>query len=158
MIQKLKIYCDEAIIDLDRVALCAQKVLRQKVKMYIDLTFVSQDEIRSINRENRNIDSVTDVLSFPTLDNIRGKVIKTSEHLSDYDHDEKALFLGDIAICQDRAKEQAIEFGHSYERELHYLLVHGLLHLFGYDHLTEEDKKEMRRKEEEILEALGVTR
>ncbi|MGN0819790.1 MAG: rRNA maturation RNase YbeY [Christensenellaceae bacterium] len=158
MTQKLRIYSEEAFIDLDKVALCVQNALKQKVKMYIDLTFVSQDEIRRINRENRNVDSVTDVLSFPTLDNVRGKTIKTSDFLNDYDHDEKALFLGDIAICPDRAREQAAEYGHSFEREINYLLVHGILHLFGYDHITEEDKKEMRIKEEEILHKLGVTR
>jgi probable rRNA maturation factor len=76
----------------------------------------------------------------------------------DYDEDEKALFLGSIAICTERAKEQAKEYGHSLERELSYLTVHGLCHLFGYDHMTDEDKKQMREKEEQILELVGVTR
>ena len=66
--------------------------------------------------------------------------------------------IGSIAICQERAKEQAEEYGHSYERELHYLIVHGIMHCFGYDHIEEDDRKLMREKEEEILTKLGITR
>ena len=68
------------------------------------------------------------------------------------------IFLGSIVICEKRAREQAEEYGHSYMRELHYLAVHGLWHLLGYDHMTEEDKPEMRAKEEKILSKLGITR
>lgn len=155
---KLQIYCDNGYIDQLLIAEATEKVLRQRVKIYVDLSFVSEEEIRSLNKENRGIDSVTDVLSFPMLDGIRGKVIKKKDFPLDFDEDEKAIFLGSIAICTTRAKEQAEEYGHSVERELSYLTVHGLLHLFGYDHMTEEDKTQMREKEEQILSLVGAVR
>ena len=156
---KLKIYCqDSEYIELDKLSLVVQKVLKQRINLYIDLSFVSQDEIRLLNKENRAIDRVTDVLSFPMLDGIRGKVIRKKDFLLDYDEDEKAIFLGSIAVCFDKAKEQAKEYGHDLERELYYLVVHGCLHLFGYDHVTDELKQEMRTLEEKILTELGVLR
>lgn len=156
---KLKIYCqDNEFIQLDKLEKIVQKVLKQRINLYIDLSFVSQDEIRLLNKENRAIDRVTDVLSFPMLDGIRGKVIRKKDFLLDYDEDEKAIFLGSIAVCFDKAKEQAIEYGHDLERELYYLVVHGCLHLFGYDHVTDELKQEMRILEEKILTELGVLR
>lgn len=156
---KLKIYCDkEGFVDCEQIAYACNKVLKQKVKTYVDLAIVSEKEIQTLNKENRNVDSVTDVLSFPMLDAIRGKVLKTSDYPDDFDLDERAIFMGSIAICEERAKEQAKEFGHSEKREFTYLLVHGVLHLFGYDHMNEEDKKQMREKEEEIMNLLGVSR
>ena len=91
------------------------------------------------------------------LDGIRGKTVYKKDFPIDYDEDEKAIFLGAVAICPERAKEQAKEYGHSEEREFKYLLVHSLLHLFGYDHMTDEDKREMREKEEIIMNEIGVT-
>lgn len=155
---KLQIYCDNGYIDQFLIADACQKTLGQRVRIYIDLSFVSQEEIRELNKTNRNVDAVTDVLSFPMLDGIRGKVLRKCDHLLDFDECEKAIFLGSIAICVDRAKEQAEEYGHSLERELSYLTVHGVLHLFGYDHMVEEDKAEMRFLEEKILQKVGITR
>ena len=83
--------------------------------------------------------------------------IKKQEHPFDIEEDG-TLFIGSIAICEDRAREQAEEYGHSYNRELHYLVVHGLCHLLGYDHEEESDKKEMREKEERILGRMGIVR
>lgn len=127
------------------------------VPVAAELTFVSAEEIRSLNREQRGVDSVTDVLSFPSLDGIRGKALHGDEF--PYDIDENGnLMIGAIVICRERAREQAAEYGHSYGRELNYLLVHGILHCLGYDHMTDEDKAQMREKEEEILQKAGLIR
>ena len=105
----------------------------------------------------RQIDKVTDVLSFPSLDEIKGEEIKGEDY--PYETDENGdLLLGSIAICEDRAREQAEEYGHSYNRELHYLIVHGIMHCLGYDHMTDEDRAEMRKCEEFILGKLGIVR
>ena len=134
-----------------------QGFVKTDVTLAVELSFVDGEEIRRLNRELREIDKVTDVLSFPALDGVKGAEIKGVEH--PYEIDENGeLLLGSIAICQDRAKEQAEEYGHSYNRELHYLIVHGIMHCLGYDHMTDEDKAEMREKEEEILSKLGITR
>ena len=116
------------------------------VPLCVEVVFVDGEEIRRLNREMRDIDKVTDVLSFPTLDGIKGQAICGEEY--PYDMDEEGnLLIGSIAICCDRAREQAEEYGHSYTRELHYLLVHGIMHCLGYDHMIESEKAEMREKE-----------
>ena len=122
-----------------------------------EIIITDEEYIKTLNREQRNTDSVTDVLSFPSLENIRGKKLVKSEHTADLDEDG-GIFLGSIAICEKRAKEQAEEYGHSVEREINYLATHGLCHLLGYDHMTEEDKREMREKEERILKKLNLER
>ncbi len=155
---KLKVYVDGDFNNAQTIADSLYKTLGQKENLYVELDVVSNEEIKDLNRDNRHIDAVTDVLSFPMLDGIRGKIIDKKDFPFDYDQDEKAIFIGSVAICQDRAKEQAIEYGHSLERELSYLFVHGLLHLFGYDHMTDSDKTEMREKEEQVLLLLGITR
>ncbi|MDO5301715.1 MAG: rRNA maturation RNase YbeY [Tissierellia bacterium] len=102
----------------------------------LSLTFVDGEEIQRLNREYRGVDAITDVLSFPLME----------EH-------EELLSLGDVVINTQRLKEQAEEYGHGYRRELLYLSLHSLLHLYGYDHQEEEEKREMRALEEELLEA-----
>lgn len=127
------------------------------VPLAIEISFTDEEEIRRLNRELRGIDKVTDVLSFPALDLERGQAIKKAEYPFEID-EEGRLLLGSIAICIKRAKEQAEEYGHSYERELHYLIVHGIMHCLGYDHMEESDKAQMREQEEKILNKLGITR
>ena len=122
-----------------------------------EFLFVDEEEIQRLNRETRSIDKVTDVLSYPSLDEIKGEALSGEDFPFDID-EEGNLVIGSIAICCQRAKEQAEEYGHSYERELHYLIVHGIMHCLGYDHIEEEDKAEMREKEEYILGKLGITR
>lgn len=112
----------------------------------ISLTMVSPEEIRELNRDYRNVDSVTDVLSFPQFE---GK-----EDLPE----EGEICLGDVVICEDKVREQAAEYGHSYEREFTYLFVHSLLHLLGYDHMNDEEKAVMRNKEEEVMNRLDLRR
>ncbi len=123
----------------------------------VEVVFVDGEEIRRLNAQQRGVDAVTDVLSFPSLDGIRGRALKKGDFPYEID-EEGNLFLGSVVICRERAQEQAEEYNHSYERELHYLLVHGVLHCLGYDHMNEADKSQMRAAEEEILSKVGVTR
>lgn len=97
------------------------------------------------------------MLSFPNLDGILGRELKKEDFPYDLDEDGR-LFLGSVVICRKRAEEQAKEYGHSLKRELYYLAVHGLCHLLGYDHETEEDKAEMRAEEEAVLSAMNIGR
>lgn len=103
------------------------------------------DRIRTLNREFRNVDAVTDVLTFPAAE---GEAV-----LCPADG-----YLGDIMICYDRAKAQAEEFGHALSRELAFLAVHGTLHILGYDHMQPEEETVMRQRQREILEEMGETR
>ncbi len=127
------------------------------VPLSVELVFVDEAEIRRLNRETRNIDKVTDVLSYPGMDGIKGKALKKADHPFEID-EEGRLVIGSIALCVKRAREQAEEYGHSYERELNYLIVHGVMHCLGYDHIEESDRAQMREKEEYILEKLGIAR
>ena len=114
----------------------------------LSVTFTDNEGIRAINKSYRSIDSATDVLSFPLVDFEGGEEPPT---------DEPLLPLGDIVISLERAREQAEEFGHSYERELAFLTVHSMLHLLGYDHVnSEEEDMDMRRRQKEILEGMGL--
>lgn len=112
----------------------------------ISLTFVEPEEIRELNSAYRGVDSVTDVLSFPQFD-----------AAEDFPRVGE-LCLGDVVICPERAEQQAEEYGHSTERETVYLFVHSLLHLLGYDHMEDEEKKIMRTKEEHVMKHVGLTR
>ena len=112
----------------------------------ISVTFVEAEVIRELNRDYRENDMVTDVLSFPQFDDLND--------IPDFGE----ICLGDVVICKDRAEEQAEEFGHSFEREIIYLFTHSILHLLGYDHMEEEEKKEMRAREEEVMTHLGIGR
>jgi len=127
-------------------------------KTEIVLSFLTEEEIRQVNKSSRKTDAVTDVLSFPYLEGIRGKKIVIKEHKTDINPITKCLMLGEINICEKRAKEQAIEYGHSYTRECAYLALHGFLHLLGFDHMIESDKDQMRKAEEEILTGLNIKR
>lgn len=127
------------------------------IPLAVEFIFTDEEEIRRLNRETRNTDKVTDVLSFPALDFIKGKALKKRDFPLEID-DEGNLLIGSVAVCVKRAEEQAEEYGHSYQRELHYLLVHGIMHCLGYDHLTDEERAEMREREEFILAKLGISR
>ena len=154
------VYTDEEeLSDMQIAALCKAigEFVQTDVPLAIEYLSVSEEEIRSLNRETRDTDKVTDVLSFPTLDGIKGKPLRGADFPYDID-EEGRLLIGSIVICKQRAKEQAEEYGHSYERELHYLFVHGVMHCLGYDHMTDEEKAEMREKEELVLQKLGIVR
>lgn len=117
----------------------------------VSLVFVDNEEIKVLNKEYREIDSATDVLSFPMYEREDLNLLKSKEF-------PEEILLGDIVISLEKAQEQKTEFGHSFKRELMYLFIHGMLHLFGYDHLEEDEKKEMRSREEIILEKFLLTR
>lgn len=141
----------------EKIETALSDFVQTDVPLKIECEFVGEEEIRRLNSEMRGIDKVTDVLSFPELENIKGKPIKKAEHPFELDEDG-TLLIGSLAVCVKRAKEQAEEYNHSYYRELNYLIVHGILHCLGYDHIEEKDKAEMRAKEEEILGGMGITR
>lgn len=127
----------------------------------VSVVFVDNNEIREINRECRNIWNETDVLSFPMLEYPKNSVFK--DVYVDYDFDDSyfddgKLVLGDMALSLEKVKEQSEEYGHSFQREAAYLTVHSMLHLLGYDHMKEEEKKIMREREEEILMRFNLTR
>jgi probable rRNA maturation factor len=111
----------------------------------VSLSFVDNKEIRELNREFRGIDKETDVLSFPLLD-------------YEFNVELGEVSLGDIVVSLEKALDQSIEYNHSIEREVCFLVCHSMFHLLGYDHDTEENTKEMRHKEEHILGKLNITR
>ena len=154
------IYADGAEIENIRL-LELEKAIGECVEsdtpLAVELVAVDEAEIRTLNAQTRGVDKVTDVLSYPALEDIKGKAIVGARHPFETDEDGNIL-LGSIVVCIKRAKEQAEEYGHSLERELHYLIVHGVMHCLGYDHIVDEDKREMRVAEERVLEKLGVTR
>ncbi|MBF0780924.1 MULTISPECIES: rRNA maturation RNase YbeY [unclassified Granulicatella] len=117
------------------------------------ITFVDNARIQEINRDYRGKDTPTDVISFALDDVVDGEV-----HLDSSVYQDAPHHLGDIILSIDRAREQAIEYGHSFERELGFLALHGFLHLNGYDHLTPEDEKEMFGLQADILNAFGLGR
>ena len=126
----------------------------------VNLLLTDSEGIRELNREYRSTDQETDVLSFPNLDFARaGSFEIPEEKEADYfDPDTGELLLGDICICTDRMREQAESYGHSLRREFAFLVAHSMFHLCGYDHMEEADSRLMERKQEEILESLGITR
>lgn len=120
--------------------------------IYVSITLTNPENIRKINKNYRKVDTETDVLSFPMFEKDEIDEIIQSNEYDTYD------ILGDIVISIDRVKKQATEYGHSFKRELAYMVVHGFYHLMGYDHIKEEDKQIMRPKEEKILQELNITR
>ncbi len=116
----------------------------------VSVSIVTEEEIRSINRQFRGIDRVTDVLSFPLLTFEAGEVYERNE--------DGEVLLGDIIICLQRAEEQAASYGHSLKREIAFLTAHSMLHLLGYDHMEKEEEKIMFEKQEEILQKAGIPR
>ena len=122
-----------------------------KLKLYISITLTVPEVIQEANKKYRNIDKPTDVLSFPMFERQELEAMLKNDY-------EVEDVLGDLIISIPRVEEQAVEYGHSFERELAYMVVHGFYHLMGYDHMEENDKKEMRAKEDAVLNKLGITR
>ncbi|MGO0060526.1 rRNA maturation RNase YbeY [Brevibacillus fluminis] len=149
---------EEALTDehLALVERCLQAAAeREEVSGEVSLTFVGNERIHELNRDFRGVDRPTDVLSFAM--NEQGEdeldIYVDEEELDDFPN-----MLGDIVISIPKTREQAADYGHSFERELGFLAVHGFLHLIGYDHMTEADEKEMFSRQEEILQSIGLTR
>ena len=131
---------------------CFKEEKLENSKLYISITLTTPENIHKINKQYRNVDKETDVLSFPMFEKeeLEQKIAK-----NDFEHED---ILGDVVISIEKVKEQAVEYGHSFEREFAYMLVHGFYHLMGYDHIKEDDKVLMRAKEEKVLNKLGITR
>ena len=132
---------------------CFKKENIDNLNFYVSVTFTTPEHIHELNKKFRDVDRPTDVLSFPMfekteLDNMVENKIKNII----------PEVLGDIVISVEKVEEQAKEYGHSFERELAYMLVHGFYHIIGYDHIKEEDKVIMREKEETVLNILKQTR
>lgn len=151
---KLLVECYNKKIGLKRIANAVYKTLCQTDDILVELGFVSEQEIKEYNKNTRGVDKVTDVLSYPTLDGICGKVLKASDYPLDIQ--DGKIFLGSIILCKEKIAQQAMEIGHSEKQETQYLIVHGLMHLFGYDHIDEKDKILMREKEKSALAELGI--
>ena len=150
---------DEFINKITEVCDFALKEEGVDIEYQISLLFVDNEEIQEINNETRNIDRETDVLSFPMLDFEEGKVYKDMYINYDFDEtfkDGEELILGDMVLSLEKALEQSEEYGHSYEREVSYLVVHSILHLLGYDHMNSDEKEEMRLREKEIMKKLQI--
>ena len=141
--------------------LTAEKVLELEncpVDVSISLVVTDENSIREVNREFRNQDRPTDVLSFPAVNFPAPADWEALEEEGDFDPQTGQLLLGDIMICLDRAVAQAREYGHSLRREFAFLVAHSVLHLIGYDHLEPEEAADMEARQERALQALGITR
>jgi len=131
---------------------CFKEENLEDSKLYISIILTTPEHIHEINKQYRNVDKETDVLSFPMFEKEElDDMIKNQN----FEHED---VLGDIIISIEKVKGQAEEYGHSFERELSYMIVHGFYHLMGYDHIKEEDKVIMRPKEENVLNKLGIKR
>lgn len=150
-------FLDETGIVQDEHIALVEKLLQHaaqeegvEAESEVSVTFVDNEAIHEINRQYRDKDQPTDVISFAMEELGEGEVQIIGEGIP--------RVLGDIIISTDRTKEQAEEYGHSFERELGFLAVHGFLHLLGYDHMTEADEKEMFGKQDAILASFGLSR
>jgi len=124
------------------------------------LIITTKEDIKELNNEHRNVDAVTDVLSFPAIDFTKPcdyDIIDENDY-SMFNPETGHLMLGDIVICADKVYSQAEEYGHSVKREFSFLIVHSILHLFGFDHMEDEERLLMELKQREILDLLKITR
>ena len=154
VLDKTKSLTEEQLTLVDKIIQCAAAVeeLQLKDDTEMSVTFVDNQEIQEINREYRNKDQATDVISFAIEDEMEEEFSAVFEEF-DLPRD-----IGDIFVSVDKIKEQAEEYAHSFDRELGFLIVHGFLHLNGYDHMTEEDEKEMFNLQRKILDNYGLKR
>lgn len=147
---------------IDRISDVVEMVLEHEqvnVEYEVNILFVNNSYIKDINFNHRGIDKETDCLSFPMINYQEGKFYKDqylNYEFKDYELDEGKVILGDILISTEKAKSQSLEFGHGFDREIIYLIIHSLLHLLGYDHMKSEDKKIMRFREKQIIKLIGV--
>ena len=160
---KINIFGKRALRDkeaerlIKRAAKAAYESFSYSFEGQVDIMLTDDGGIRKINREERDIDRATDVLSFPMCDFTEGEPPAEPEY--DLDPETGMMPLGDMIISVERARDQGEEYGHGFERECAYLTVHSMLHLLGYDHTDEGGMKaRMRKKEEEIMSLLGLER
>ncbi len=149
---KLKIECLQRKLKIKKLAKAVYTVLGQTANLKAEAVFESGTEMTDLNRSARGVDSITDVLSFPSLEGIKGEVLRREKCNTELDG--RYIFIGSIVLCDEKIRVQAAELNHSEEEERDYLIIHGLMHLMGYDHMTDEDKKEMREKEKAVVRLL----
>ncbi|MFO7153473.1 MAG: rRNA maturation RNase YbeY [Caldicoprobacter oshimai] len=142
---------------------CVSETLKMEgvdIPVEVSVLLVDDQQIHQLNRQYRGVDAPTDVLSFPMLEFEDGGQGSRDLQavLNAARHDGQAVVLGDIVLSVERAQRQAQEYGHSFFREVGYLIVHGMLHLLGYDHEQEQQRLRMRQKEEKVMEMLGLSR
>lgn len=145
---------------LDKVVPFVRDYVQCPYDTEVSVTMLDRASIQEMNAQFRGIDRPTDVLSFPMMEydsplDFEGKAFKDSVSLSP---DTGELILGDIVLCSEVIKEQAAEYGHSGLREFSFLVVHSMLHLFGYDHIEEDDRVKMEKEQKTIMELLGISR
>ena len=139
---------DMEIVNTVRKAAYTVSELYELNNAEVSITFTDNEHIHKINRDYRNVDRPTDVISFALNEGDEPEI----------EGGAPINVLGDIIISVEKAIEQAKDYGHSIEREVAFLTVHGMLHLLGYDHIEEDDRKEMRREEDFVMEKLGINR
>ena len=149
-------------IDVDRII---NDVVKQAVDEYygdddieLSVTLTDNDGIKKLNSEFREIDAPTDVLSFPMLEFGTPGDFRTISDTDIVNPDTDEIMLGDIVISLEKVVSQALEYGHSKDRELAFLVAHSMLHLMGYDHMNDEEREDMEKRQEDILESAGYTR
>ena len=135
--------------------LAALGLALEDLETEIGVTVVDDEEIRGLNRDYRGNDKVTDVLSFPQFE---GHEDLLDDLIYSAEDEGSVSLVGDVVICFDQAARQAEEYGTGMTREMLYLFVHSVMHLFGYDHMEEGEKKIMRAREEKVLSEIGITR
>lgn len=145
---------------LDKVISFVRDYVKCPYDIEVSVTMVDKVTIQQVNSEFREIQKETDVLSFPMMEydhpqDFNGQAFCDSISLSP---DTEELVLGDIVLCSEVIKEQAKEYGHSELREFSFLVVHSMLHLFGYDHMEEEERMEMEEEQKKIMNMLGINR
>lgn len=151
----IRVDCEKTEERFCALAEAAFELLSLSGSAVVEVDFVSEDEIRSVNAATRGVDKVTDVLSFPALSEIKPF---TMENYPFETNENGEVALGNIIICEPVAVSQAAEYGHSVLRERCYLFTHGLMHLLGYDHIEDADKAVMREREEAVLARCGIER
>ncbi len=153
---KLDLPCEELATKVIEAALDYEKC---PYEVEVNLLLTMNDEIQEMNQNFRQIDRATDVLSFPMIDYEEAGNFDFLEDVMDAFHPESGeLILGDIVISKEKVISQAEEYGHTVEREYAFLIVHSMLHLFGYDHIEEDERMVMEAKQKEIMEQLQILR
>ena len=156
---KIRTFDDSIVGDLNEVLNTAFKILKQPTKnIKYNLYVVSKDYIHDLNLSTRGVDKATDVLSYPTTDIVAGEVLDLDKFKFDIDPMDNSLLVGEIFICNEVAKRQAVKYNHSYKREFCFLFLHGVLHCLGYDHIEENDRVIMEEMQDKILNKCKITR
>ena len=156
---KIRTFDDSIVKDLNEVLNTTFKALGQPTKnIKYNLYVVSKAFIHELNLSERGVDRATDVLSFPYTDIKAGELLNLDNFKFDIDPMDNSLLLGELFICNEVAKRQAVKYNHSYKREFCFLFLHGVLHCLGYDHIEESDRVVMEEMQNKILNKCKITR